>query len=186
MKLEIFTLYLFAYSLFIVVGLLKFEKPRINAWWVLSYLPLLLTIIVVIFSFLSWLPIEPLSRPLSLLLDVISVVLCCSSIALYAFSIRAHQGTVHMWHQAQLPEALTYRYTYKHIRHPIYTSYMLFFIGATVGFPSTYLLLIMVYGIIILNITARMEERTLIAKFSSEYQHYMKTTGRFLPGITSL
>ena len=182
MQIGLLALYLFAYCLFVAAGLYKFQKPHVNFNWLLNYFPLLLTIIMAGLSFFHWIEVYTPPTQIAGGLHFVGVLLGCVAIALYSISISAHQRPVPMWHQSSLPDVLTIRYSYKYIRHPIYTSYMCFFVGAAFAYPSIYMLIIMLYGITILNITARKEEKQLMAKFAEQYRAYMKITGRFLPG----
>jgi len=183
MRIGLLTLYLLAYCLFVVAGLYKFQKPKINVNWILNYLPLLLTTLVVVLSHFNWIDMYVPPTKLAAVFKLAGPILGGVSIVLYSISIYAHRHPVQMWHQSPLPDVLTYRYTYKYIRHPIYTAYICFFIGAVFAYPGIYMLIIMLYGTTILNMTASEEEKQLTAKFGDEYRAYMKITGRFLPCI---
>ena len=73
---------------------------------------------------------------------------------------------------------------YRFIRHPIYSAYVLNYIGGGLLASNWVLTFIPVvfFGIFIaLRIDG--EEKTMIDKFGDRYVHYMKHTGRFLPKI---
>ena len=72
---------------------------------------------------------------------------------------------------------------YKYIRHPLYFS--LFLLGTGVMMKDLQILQI-IFGamnLIVIYITARIEEREMISKFGNEYQEYKKETKMFIPYI---
>ena len=72
---------------------------------------------------------------------------------------------------------------FQFIRHPLYSSLLLFGLGAYLKDPSLLggaLLLIVVLGIVL---TARIEEKLNLERFGEEYQHYCEKTKRFIPFI---
>jgi protein-S-isoprenylcysteine O-methyltransferase Ste14 len=72
---------------------------------------------------------------------------------------------------------------FKYIRHPLYFS--LFLLGTGVMMKDLRILQI-IFGainLIAIYITARIEEREMIAKFGNEYQEYKKETKMFIPFI---
>ena len=72
---------------------------------------------------------------------------------------------------------------YRHIRHPLYASLLLFGMGAFLKAPSA--LGIVLVGILVLGVllTARIEERHNLERFGEEYLEYSKHTKRFIPFI---
>jgi protein-S-isoprenylcysteine O-methyltransferase Ste14 len=72
---------------------------------------------------------------------------------------------------------------YKYIRHPMYLSLILLGTGAyfkDTGFPQWLFALINLAAIIL---TAKIEEKEMIAKFGNEYREYIKKTKMFIPFI---
>lgn len=73
---------------------------------------------------------------------------------------------------------------YKWIRHPIYTAYLMNYVGG--GLLSSNLVLTFVpvtmYAILV-GIRMRKEEEMLEEEFGQEYSEYMRRTGRLLPRI---
>jgi protein-S-isoprenylcysteine O-methyltransferase Ste14 len=71
---------------------------------------------------------------------------------------------------------------YRWIRHPIYTAYVMNYLGG--GLVSANLVLTLVpvlcFGAMI-ALRVGDEERTMIETFGEEYESYMRRTGRFLP-----
>ena len=75
---------------------------------------------------------------------------------------------------------------YQWIRHPIYTAYVMNYIGG--GLVSANLVLtfvpVLCFGAMIAQRVGD-EERTMIETFGEEYESYMRRTGRFLPRFGS-
>jgi protein-S-isoprenylcysteine O-methyltransferase Ste14 len=83
-----------------------------------------------------------------------------------------------------MPETymLVTRGAYGVMRHPLYMSYCLFFVGLPLALLNVVLLVLIVgipgyYGI------ARAEEKILIQKFGEQYVTYQKEVGMFLPKV---
>jgi len=72
---------------------------------------------------------------------------------------------------------------YKHIRHPLYTSLILFSLGAFFKNLSLLGIGLVITTIIGVYITARIEERHNLVRFGDAYQEYMDQTKRFIPKI---
>ena len=71
---------------------------------------------------------------------------------------------------------------YKHIRHPLYASYILMDLGIVIGYFSFYNLLIFVLGIVLFLARIRYEEKVL--RQNEEYQRYaIRTPYRLFPKI---
>ncbi len=75
------------------------------------------------------------------------------------------------------------RRAYRFIRHPLYSSLLLFGLGAFLKGPSLLgggLVGALFIGVIL---TARIEEKHNLERFGEEYQQYMDKTKRFIPYI---
>lgn len=72
---------------------------------------------------------------------------------------------------------------YKYIRHPLYLSVFLLGTGVMMKDPGPLQLLLGTVNLIAICITARMEEKEMIARFGEEYLQYMKETKMFIPYI---
>ena len=118
-----------------------------------------------------------------LLLDSVSVVLAAGSIALVAFTLGTHRIPIALWHQEHdAPRQIVSWGAYARIRHPFYAAFLLALLGALVVAPHGFTLLTLVYGLVVLNLTAAREERRLLgSEFGHEYRDYMRRTGRFVP-----
>ena len=73
---------------------------------------------------------------------------------------------------------------YRFIRHPMYASLLFFAIGAYLKRPFyPPAVVIFVITVAALFLTARAEEKDLIAAFGQRYVDYMKKTARFIPFV---
>jgi protein-S-isoprenylcysteine O-methyltransferase Ste14 len=74
---------------------------------------------------------------------------------------------------------------YAKVRHPVYTSHILFNIGMALVASNWLLLLIWALGIPLTYHRMFNEEKMMIEEFGDEYVEYMKQTGRLFPKISS-
>jgi protein-S-isoprenylcysteine O-methyltransferase Ste14 len=72
---------------------------------------------------------------------------------------------------------------YKYIRHPLYLSLLLVGTGVMLKDPGILQLILGVVNLAAICLTARIEEKEMIARFGKEYQQYMKETKMFVPYI---
>lgn len=72
---------------------------------------------------------------------------------------------------------------FKYIRHPLYLSLFLLGTGVMIKDPGPAQIVFGFVNLVALYITARMEEKEMIARFGNEYQEYMKETKMFIPFI---
>jgi protein-S-isoprenylcysteine O-methyltransferase Ste14 len=72
---------------------------------------------------------------------------------------------------------------YRYIRHPLYLSLLDLGTGAMFKAPAMVQSILGIINLVAVYITARIEEREMIARFSNEYQQYMKETKMFIPFI---
>ena len=72
---------------------------------------------------------------------------------------------------------------YRHIRHPLYSSLLLFACGAFLKQPSLLAALLAGITTIALYATARVEERENVDNFGADYAEYMQHTRIFIPLI---
>jgi protein-S-isoprenylcysteine O-methyltransferase Ste14 len=72
---------------------------------------------------------------------------------------------------------------YGYIRHPLYLSIFLLGTGIMLKNPAPVQLVLGVINLLAVYITARIEEKEMIAKFGAEYIEYMKKTKMFIPLI---
>jgi protein-S-isoprenylcysteine O-methyltransferase Ste14 len=78
---------------------------------------------------------------------------------------------------------LVFHGPYRWIRHPLYTSVVLFTVAMAVIAANWFLALtgVMAFGLLVIR--TRTEEAHLIARFGNDYRSYMQRTGRFIPRI---
>lgn len=81
-----------------------------------------------------------------------------------------------------MPETYTLskRGAYHLVRHPMYVSYSLFFLGIPLALSNIFLF-VCILGIPGYYRIAQEEERVLIEKFGEEYREYQKEVGMFMP-----
>lgn len=138
-------------------------------------------------------PFVPYDSPWTNVLSYAAVFSTCFSILMLGFSIGAHRAPIYMFHDTDdnshktKAHLVTYG-PYRYIRHPIYAAYLLglwsaFFFHANVG-----TLICLIWGMIVLNVTAAKEERRLCesSDLGAEYTEYMTYTGRFIPPLSSI
>ena len=72
---------------------------------------------------------------------------------------------------------------YKRVRHPLYSAHNLFNLGMI--FLTAYIPLIAfaIFGVPLTYQRMKDEERMMIEQFGSDYEEYMKTTGRIFPKL---
>lgn len=83
-----------------------------------------------------------------------------------------------------MPERYTLckRGAYRVVRHPMYASYALFFVGVPLALLN-FLLFVCIIGIVGYYGIAQEEERILIKRFGAEYKEYQKNVGMFIPKL---
>lgn len=70
---------------------------------------------------------------------------------------------------------------YALVRHPVYTSYLLIFVGATL-FAGSFVLFGLGFIYFVINIwRANIEEVFLVKEFGLEYEKYQSSVGQFIP-----
>jgi protein-S-isoprenylcysteine O-methyltransferase Ste14 len=72
---------------------------------------------------------------------------------------------------------------YKFIRHPLYSSLIVGSWGVALKNPDLLSLVAAAAATVFYNLTARVEEEEMLAKFGAVYRDYMKRTKRFIPFV---
>lgn len=72
---------------------------------------------------------------------------------------------------------------YRYIRHPLYTTGFLFFIGLGLLSSNWLVILLSCLVLVALVIRTQTEEEELIKLFGDQYIEYRKTTGKFFPKL---
>lgn len=150
-------------------------------WWVTGF-PLGLSPLAAVLHSKGLIP-EALTLPLSTFSEAAATVISILSFSLISFTLGTHRIPLALWHQNNdAPKQIVTWGAYKRIRHPFYTSFLLALVAALIGSPNILTALSLVYGFVILNMTAAKEEKKLSqSEFGAEYVEYIKTTGRFIP-----
>ncbi len=78
---------------------------------------------------------------------------------------------------------LVVRGPYKHIRHPLYSFGMLFFIGLMLMAANALIIFFGAVALTMLLVRTPTEEKMLVEKFGDAYRAYMTRTARFIPGV---
>ncbi len=109
------------------------------------------------------------------------IALLCTPLLYWIHSTLGKQYSANL--EIQKAHSLITTGPYRHVRHPMYTIFIVFSI--TIALITANLLPIICSLIISLSLPsiAKKEEQMLIDTFGDEYLSYMKRSGRFLPSI---
>lgn len=112
-------------------------------------------------------------------------MICVASYCLISYTVGTHRIPLALWHQENdAPKQIVTWGAYKKIRHPFYTSFLTALVASVVAAPNVLTIFSLVYGFVILNMTAAKEEKKLSSsQYGQEYLDYMKGTGRFIPKV---
>lgn len=181
---------LLALSNLAFIGLLPklfFRKDgTLNARWLLTAFPFFFApVLVALAAFGALSPLSfglPHEQPVR---EGIAVLLFVASIALMGFTLGAHRVPLSLWHQDNDdPVHVVTHGPYAVVRHPFYASFLLGLLGVLVALPGMGTLLCFAVALLLLDVTARREERRLLASpFGDEYRAYMRRAGRFAPRL---
>ncbi len=160
------------------------QDGRYNLKWFLTAAPFIVNPIFI--GLTAYGSLEPVVVGLPyerVLREAASVPFFAASIALIAFTIGVHRVPLALWHQDNdAPKSIVTHGPYAWVRHPFYTSFLIALFGVVVACPQVGTLGCFLYGVVVLSLTARREERRLSASdFGAEYREYMKEVGRLLP-----
>ncbi|MGY5859604.1 MAG: isoprenylcysteine carboxylmethyltransferase family protein [Candidatus Thorarchaeota archaeon] len=73
---------------------------------------------------------------------------------------------------------------FSRVRHPLYSAHNIFNLGMIFFTLNIPLIVFAIIGIPLTYVRMRDEERMMIEQFGSEYEEYMKRTGRIFPRLT--
>ena len=158
---------------------------NLNIRWWLTAAPFFIAPMAVAALFLgrapSWTPPVVVADGLAIAASLAAV----ASIGLIAYTLGTHRRPIALWHQTNdAPKEIVTWGAYSHIRHPFYTAFHLALGAAALTAPSVVTAGCLAWGCIALVLTARREERRLLAsRFGADYGVYMQRTGRFLPRL---
>ena len=106
-----------------------------------------------------------------------------ASMVLFYLSISAF-GALHpaIAGSKVVPEMIVDRGPYKLVRHPIYSSYQLFWLGALFARPSEFTAAgFLIMGFLYIKEARKEEAEMLLSGLSAEYSKYSKQAGMFTP-----
>jgi protein-S-isoprenylcysteine O-methyltransferase Ste14 len=106
-----------------------------------------------------------------------------ASCGLFWWAIRASRtARLRYVFDADKPASLVTEGPYERIRHPFYTSYILFWIGWSLASASPWAIAIVAYFAFAYTAAAREEEQNFArSPLAEDYTRYSAVTGRFLP-----
>ena len=149
------------------------RKPRSHGFF--RFFAFELILVLVLLNVKHWL-CEPFS-----VLQVISWLLLLSSLALAVHGFYLLRMSGKPAAGIENTTVLVKWGAYRYIRHPLYSSLLLFGWGVFLKDPSLYSAITVLVACALLIATARVEEAENLQKFGAEYANYMKTTKMFIP-----
>ncbi len=131
-----------------------------------------------VFMLLVWTGISPWPAVLA--------GIALEGLALWMFhrtAAASREGGLHFAFDKDHPVSLVTRGPYRFVRHPFYTSYLIFWTGLAIATWTVWALPVVVAMAAIYTIAARDEERKFASSpMAAEYAHYRSRTGMFWPG----
>lgn len=132
-----------------------------------------------------------IKSPFSSIYEVISILLCLTSIFLVVHGVRLLKIIGKPDQSRSDSELLPFEKTsklvtvgaYKYIRHPLYSSLLFLAWGAFFKNPSLLVLPLACAASLFLALTAKQDESECLQYFGDEYQTYMQKTKKFIPFI---
>lgn len=85
--------------------------------------------------------------------------------------------------QEQRPNRVVITGAFRYVRHPLYLSSILVYLGLTVSTASLFSFIFLVVIWIFHNYLSSYEEKLLEVKFGDEYKRYKQKTGKWVPRI---
>jgi protein-S-isoprenylcysteine O-methyltransferase Ste14 len=143
---------------------------------IISFLVILSAVFLL---FLLWRGEQPFAAQASgLVLQILAYCLFWAAISATRSAALLAAFTPHQ------PASLVTSGPYRFVRHPFYTSYLLFWAGLSVSVWSVWALVPLI-GIFVTYLKAATDEETKFTQteMGSEYSLYMAKTARFIPGI---
>jgi protein-S-isoprenylcysteine O-methyltransferase Ste14 len=123
-----------------------------------------------------------LTDPLSLV-QILSWSLLLASLILAIHGYRLHIQDVRPEVKLEMNHHLALMGSYKYVRHPLYTSLILFAFGVFLKTITLANSLLFIFGMVFLYWTAREEEMENLDRFGVEYAHYLDTSKMFVPFV---
>lgn len=160
-----------------LVGKAHFKSKQMPAGANLVSAAVLTTLAV--FLLLLWTGEAPLIAQLvSLALEALSLWLFFRTIA------ASREGALHFAFDTENPVSLVTAGPYRYVRHPFYTSYLIFWTGLAIGTWSLWAIPVLVLMVVLYTVAARGEEAKFArTQMSDEYANYRARTGMFWPKL---
>jgi protein-S-isoprenylcysteine O-methyltransferase Ste14 len=142
---------------------------------------ILISIVVVIttfaFLYLQWALVQPLPAVLA------GFLVQLAGLALFWAAIFAsREARLRLAFDAENPDSLVTSGPYKYLRHPFYTSYLVFWAGWAIALWTPWTLLFLAVILAIYTHAARGEERKFSnSPLAGQYEEYRRRTGFFWP-----
>ena len=108
---------------------------------------------------------------------IVTIVIIAVSLCLLGASHKLITG-------GHRPETVISGGVFRYIRHPLYMSAVLFYLGLAVSSLSIVSFLMWILIFIFYDYIAGYEEKLLISKFGEEYLSYRQRTGKWLPRLS--
>ena len=174
---------------FVIIGglpALTLRRGRLTAGWWVTGAPMFLAPITVISAWSGVLAVS--QAGFSELREALLTVAALASITLVAYTAGSHRIPVALWHQRDdAPVEIVTWGPYRLVRHPFYVSYHLALLAALAVIPSWPTTIALVFGAVVLRMTALREEHRLLGSdLGAEYAVYRERTGRFLPRLKAV
>jgi protein-S-isoprenylcysteine O-methyltransferase Ste14 len=185
MSLPVYVLVAADFVLIAALPRLTFRRDgRLHLRWWLTATPLITAFATVTAVRLGWLDTVPGQVPAAVP-EVGAVLAAVLSVTLMAATVGTHRIPLALWHQADdAPVEIVTWGPYRRVRHPFYVSFLLALVTALLAAPHVLTLAAFAAGLVGFTLTARREERRLLASaLAGDYAAYLATTGRFVPRL---
>lgn len=160
-----------------------------NLKWFLSCVPFFVLPFLLLVQFFLELPTSvPVIGLLNSAYTILAVVCAVLSVLLINWSVLTHKTAIPLWHQEghQLPSELVTSGPYQFLRHPFYSAYLLLFLASVFAWFHWSTLILFIWGVVAISITAKQEESTLLSTdLAEQYGKYRKNAGFLLPKFTN-
>ncbi len=132
-----------------------------------------------VFLFLLWTNQAPLAA------QIVALVLEALALWLFFRTIAAsREGALHFAFDVDNPVSLVTAGPYRYVRHPFYTSYLIFWTGLVLGTWSLWAVPVLVVMVVLYTVAARSEEGKFSrTEMSADYVAYRARTGMFWPKL---
>ena len=74
---------------------------------------------------------------------------------------------------------------YRWVRHPFYDCLALLAVTASLVTANAFFLVAGGFGLLLVALRTRVEERNLLSRFGEDYRRYTERTGRFVPRLSN-